>query len=389
MNQPNDAVDLIRTTFLDPCGVGSARRYFALRGRLGVDAFLPVDARRAAANSLQRRTDETRWIGLFGRRCLAAGVRCGIVPRASRTRFELPAPDADNLAGAVAAALGRDDIVIAGVLGPVRPNLKPVLQVFDESGATLAFVKIGWNDLTRRLVTHEHDVLVSLRPDSTMSVPQAIARCEVGAAVGLVLSPLPLWHFGRRPHDAPAGSVIAAIATLRGPMVERGLSDSTFVQSLATVADESTTGAATLRRALDRVLADIGSTTLRFGASHGDFSPWNTLRTGGHIAIWDWERFRADVPVGLDLIHYITQQQARRPLESLPAVATGDFGAAQSALAELGVARNMVDAFVTLYYADLLTRYERDAQGGDAPGLRAMRDVAERALRARLDRTST
>ena len=389
MNQPGDAVELIRATFLDPAGPGTARRYFALRGRLGVDAFLPLDAPRAAATSLQRRTDETRWVGLFGRRCLASGVRWGIVPRASRTRFELPAPGPDNLAGAVAAALGRDDIVIAGVLGPVRPNLKPVLQVFDESGTTLAFVKIGWTDLTRRLVMHEHDVLTSLRPVPTISVPQAIARCEVGAAVGLVLSPLPLWHHGRRPHDVPAGSVIAAIATLRGPMVERVLGDSIFVQSLASVADESTAGAATLRRALDEVTAEFGSTTLRFGASHGDFSPWNTLRTGNDIAIWDWERFRPDVPVGLDLIHYITQQQARRPLESLPAVATGDFAAARAALEELGVERRLVGAFVTLYYADLLTRYERDAQCGDAPGLRAMRDVAERALRVRLDRKST
>ncbi len=50
--------------------------------------------------------------------------------------------------------LGQE--LTAGIhLGPPRANRKPVLQLMDPSGATVAFAKVGVNRLTRERVRHE------------------------------------------------------------------------------------------------------------------------------------------------------------------------------------------------------------------------------------------
>ena len=52
------------------------------------------------------------------------------------------------------------------------------------------------------------------------------------------------------------------------------------------------------------------------GVAHGDFAPWNLLRTETGWALVDWEDFRADAPPYFDLFHYMIQanSELRRPL---------------------------------------------------------------------------
>jgi aminoglycoside phosphotransferase (APT) family kinase protein len=53
------------------------------------------------------------------------------------------------------------------------------------------------------------------------------------------------------------------------------------------------------------------------GAAHGDFAPWNLLRTQDGWALVDWENFRVAAPPFFDLFHYIVQSNSelRRPLK--------------------------------------------------------------------------
>ena len=44
--------------------------------------------------------------------------------------------------------------------------------------------------------------------------------------------------------------------------------------------------------------------TLGFGRGHGDWTPWNMRRLDGRLVVWDWERSRDGVPIGLDALHY-------------------------------------------------------------------------------------
>lgn len=52
------------------------------------------------------------------------------------------------------------------------------------------------------------------------------------------------------------------------------------------------------------------------GASHGDFAPWNLLRTEGGWGLVDWGRFHTGAPPYFDIFHYLVQSCARlrRPL---------------------------------------------------------------------------
>ncbi len=52
------------------------------------------------------------------------------------------------------------------------------------------------------------------------------------------------------------------------------------------------------------------------GAAHGDFAPWNLLRTEDGWGVVDWEDFRSEAPPYFDLFHYLVQSgsELRRPL---------------------------------------------------------------------------
>ena len=80
-----------------------------------------------------------------------------------------------------------------------------------------------------------------------------------------------------------------------------------------------------------------------FGFFHGDFTPWNTLRTsGGKLGIIDWELARDRMPLGFDYFHFHLQQGilvGRRSWDSIyagirvgltPAVNTAVFGSADA-----------------------------------------------------------
>jgi aminoglycoside phosphotransferase (APT) family kinase protein len=51
------------------------------------------------------------------------------------------------------------------------------------------------------------------------------------------------------------------------------------------------------------------------GAAHGDFAPWNLLRTEGGWGLLDWEDFTTGAPPYFDLFHYFVQSNSelRRP----------------------------------------------------------------------------
>lgn len=53
------------------------------------------------------------------------------------------------------------------------------------------------------------------------------------------------------------------------------------------------------------------------GAAHGDFAPWNLLRTESGWGLVDWESFHTGAPPYFDLFHYLVQSNSelRRPLK--------------------------------------------------------------------------
>jgi hypothetical protein len=62
-----------------------------------------------------------------------------------------------------------------------------------------------------------------------------------------------------------------------------------------------------------RTSSDVVGTS---GAAHGDFAPWNLLRTETGWGVVDWESFQSKAPPFFDLFHYLVQSNSelRRPL---------------------------------------------------------------------------
>jgi hypothetical protein len=116
-----------------------------------------------------------------------------------------------------------------------------------------------------------------------------------------------------------------------------------------------------LASAAEMLAGRSGGRTLRFGAWHGDWAPWNMASLAGTLLVWDWERFARNVPVGFDVLHYELQSRIQ---------ATGDAAAAVEAtvrragelLLPFGVPADARELTALLYLIDLAARYLTDRQ---------------------------
>jgi hypothetical protein len=205
----------------------------------------------------------------------------------------------------LAEVFGRRDLSLAVRAGRVRPNRKPLLQLISTAGEVVSYVKVGWNPLTRRLVTTEAEALDKLRSErhSTFAVPRVLYRGSWHGLELLALSPLE----GRivRPNDSDLGDVLRAMMEISRltDAEQRRLAESAYWLSrrerIGALAANSH-----LTRLADHLEARWGAEVLAFGSWHGDWTPWNMARREGTLAVWDWERSGDGFPVGLDGAHF-------------------------------------------------------------------------------------
>jgi thiamine kinase-like enzyme len=64
----------------------------------------------------------------------------------------------------------------------------------------------------------------------------------------------------------------------------------------------------TLEGFMEQILSQLGDRELPFYLAHGDFTPWNTLLTGGQLYLYDWEYALESAPAGYDLYHFAVQR---------------------------------------------------------------------------------
>ncbi|HET9558942.1 MAG TPA: hypothetical protein VFS70_17530, partial [Actinomycetota bacterium] len=244
------------------------------------------------------------------------------------------------------------------VLGPVRPNRKPVVQLIGRDGRPVGYMKVGWNDLTRRLVRAEADTLRRLAGAGPRSFT-APGLLHQGRWQGLditISSALPhrLWRQGRR-YALPPVAVSREIAALGG-VEETALGESRWWARLRErLGGVAGAGGATLDGTLER-LGGHASTRLAFGTWHGDWGPWNLRSTPDRLLVWDWERSADGVPLGFDLLHF-GYQTALQGLGQPPATAaaTGRDRVAPH-LAELGQRPGVEELLCDLYLLERLCR---------------------------------
>jgi hypothetical protein len=327
---------------------------------------VPLASRRAAAEAVRQYSDGMTQRARLAKAAVGLALASGAVQWGLARRGQVVAaagPAAGTLLGDhVPAALGRDDLAAAIVLGPVRPNRKPVVQLIGRDGRAVGYMKVGWNDLTRRLVRAEADTLRRLAGAGprTFTAPGLLHQGRWQGLDITIGSALPhrLLRRGRR-YALPPVAVSREIAALGG-VTTAALGDSGWWAGLgerlvpvrAALAGEP---AATLDATLER-LAARAAARLAFGTWHGDWGPWNLRTTAGPLLVWDWERSADGVPLGFDLLHFGYQtalQGLGRPPAAAAAVARDR---AAPLLAALGQDPAVADLLCDLYLLERLCR---------------------------------
>jgi hypothetical protein len=280
--------------------------------------LIPADSRAAARSALRTYMDARRTVRV-GAAGLALYLRIGALPVVGqRVRVSAAAGRAREsgrepiLVEYLREVFERTDLEIAIRMGGRRPNRKPVLQILTRSGELLAYVKVGWNDVTRSLVANEVAVLrrfAAGAEPTAFTFPTVLHAGTCGELEVLVMAPvLPVSWLRRVGTEAELAEVARQIAALT-PETREPFGASVYWQEtlarLQALHDS-------VRPSRFEVLADLatrledeyGKSEIGFGEWHGDWTRWNMGRRDSRIVVFDWERSGRRVPVGLDAAHF-------------------------------------------------------------------------------------
>lgn len=292
-----------------------ARAFVVVPNARAPRLLVPAGSAAAAAGAMHR------FSTALAPREVASRLMAGSVLRAGGARLmphriEVVGGDSTSIAQYLGDVLGTDDVLVSLGIGNERANRKPVLQVFDRRGRTLAFAKVADAAHVEQHLESEIRSLTTLsghRIPRSIEVPRLLHAGRWNGKLVLVLTALataPLQRPGQwsvpqqAMHDFAAAFDDGEQRLVDAPVwswlreAERGLESVELRQRLGT--------------ALDRLGELASQEPLRIGAWHGDWTPWNMSRRGKRIRLWDWERFQTGVPVGLDERHYAVNAVCRR-----------------------------------------------------------------------------
>jgi len=262
----------------------------------------------------------------------------------------------------ISEVLSQPQLMMSVTFGSLRPNRKPVLQMTDPRGEVVAYAKVAWNDLTTSLVDEEADALRrwAADPPRSFRVPELLHHGAWHDRALIVTSGFrsPVWRRGRV-NAPPPVRVLREVAE-RGGLSFASICAAPLWTELRTrgamLADPDARDR--LAELIDRFERRFAGVETAIGSWHGDWAPWNMSWVDGRLAIWDWERARSGVPVGLDAIHFAFQVAfrtcGRRPAEAK----VRTLPLAAPTLVELSVARPAHEALLTMYLFELFHRYE-------------------------------
>jgi hypothetical protein len=353
--------------------VPGAERFIATPDVASARQLLPWHP--ASVVAVTRRVSDDRARAIQWRDSAAVAVMLAASPFSRRRR--LCVQGSDSLIGHVGEAIGVRGVSGVVMCGPPRANQKPVIQLHDRYGRTLAFVKVAWNDLTRSLLTAEHESLIGLAANDELPfvVPPVLAAGTFGASTWLAIGPAGVER--RERPDLTSVDRLATAIERTAPTWSGPTDDASFVNELLIGASGLHVG----RRAVEALLQREQGRPLALAASHGDFVPWNTLSGRPRPAVWDWERYTKAAPSGTDRIHYRFQIGVQRQRRGVAATLAAIGLELDRVLTDVPSDRR--DAHLDWYVTDLLCRYERDAAEQPTPRLRSRIDDLTTVLNQR------
>jgi hypothetical protein len=240
---------------------------------------------------------------------LAVGPR-SLVPH----RVVVSGTTADGLRDHLSAAVGRRVSFGFGI-GTARANRKPVLALFGDDGRPLGFAKVGVDPFTDAQVVREQQSLTELQRVRIPGV-RTPALLDFGTWDDhpvLVIGALEpsAWQTARRGMRLPRAQMDALGAAFG--VQEAPLTESAWWTALVETARGLPEGDARrdLLDSMDAVASGWAGRSVRLGAWHGDWTPWNMGWSGGELLLWDFERFELGAPIGLDACHFALSVPSR------------------------------------------------------------------------------
>ncbi|MCH7231443.1 hypothetical protein L0U85_11365 [Glycomyces sp. L485] len=339
------------------------RPYIVVPNRRKPRVLIPAATRKVAAGALARYSRPAARAARAKRDAAVWALRLGLDRLLLPHRIEVSA--AEGIDDHLSAVLGHD-VHISIHIGPARANRKPVLQILDGDARTVAFAKLGVNQLTRELVEAETAATRRLSEYwdlRRLRVPRLLHSGTWRGHNLMVTSALPAWtqpiECGETRRIEAMSELAAVAGTVRSP-----LGESDYAHRLRTrlklLAQRGDTEADTLVAAGTTLLDRYATIELTFGAWHGDWSPWNTCEAADVIYLWDLERFETGVPFGFDAVHYRLQDDIVTHQVD-PTTAVLLLAANSSAvLSPMGVTPSESEPTTLLYLVDLAVRYMGD-----------------------------
>jgi hypothetical protein len=326
--------------------------------------LVPGSARRASARAVRAHGVDATSRARLKRVALMSALRIGLGPRV----FASVQPDVEvstaSLLEHLENVLGQR-LVASVTLTPPRANRKPVLHLLRPDGCTVAFVKVAVNPLTDALVRHEAETLEALARMQvrTLSVPRVVHRGMWNGFEFVVLSPLDVQR-GCAPSREQLQATMHEVATVFPDYADTSLAEYRAASAnRARQTDRERDTAQQLADIITRLGGQTEGSAMRFGAWHGDWTPWNCRQVSGRVLVWDWERCSGPVPLGFDALHYRLQQELAAGI-NLKAAASTCLRHASQTLGAWGVGRQDAAVIAELYLAELATRYLADDQRG-------------------------
>jgi hypothetical protein len=338
--------------------------------------LVPI-AGRLAAGSMRSYNDSMSQAARLRRAVMSGMFRTGMqrFMKLDKVAFMTNADGSPSLLEYLESVLHQPvDVSIAMVPIP-RPNRKPVLQVLGSDGRPLAYAKVGWNDLTRRLVGNEVAALRTLASADlqTFSAPNVVhAGSWEGRSILITeAASSPLVRRCRRNAPPPIGVEREVSRSMWSD--SEPLGSSRYLSDLDARIRGSLDDGTALRTRLESVIDRFRDTSVSFafGAWHGDWAPWNMSRSPSGLVVWDWERFDGPVPFGFDRAHLHFQVDNMVHGRSVRDAA----GTASAALAAVPEIRSMgsatARAILQLYLVEQVLRLEEGRSAGEAirPGV--------------------
>ena len=249
-----------------------------------------------------------RWRARIFKFLLVRAMRYGWRGRV-RDRVGIPARELEALRRLVRISAGREAAQLCISLGADNRVAKASIQAVGEDGRTLGFLKAGLGPAAERRVRHEAEVLRRLAAEPALheTIPAVLAT---GAWNGrYVLFQAPVGdergpeRFARE-HARFLRRLQRVAPVSRNPeeVADQVEAHWTRVECLAPVSWRITVSGG-----IDRARRLLGREAVPCGLGHGDFAPWNTRRSGGRLAVFDWELAEWDAPAGWDRLHFLVQ----------------------------------------------------------------------------------